>query len=220
MKKQLILTLVGGLLFLPLRAQTSPNATPPPRDDRGPMAGLTKEEKDQVKAAHDKVVTQDPTLEQKMEAAHKAMYDAMVAVDPSVASILDKMKPGKMRKVGEKHDGPPSPDQKGQKGANKGDNGQAGDSRHGPPGMANLTESERGQLKALHDQVKSDPTVSAAREAVQNAATPEARRSAEEAAKQAVHDAMIKADPSVEPILEKLRAGSEKPDTYATPAMQ
>lgn len=220
MKKQLILTLVGGLLVLPLRAQTSPNATPPPRDDRGPMAGLTREEKDRVKAAHDKAVAQDPTLEQKMEEAHKAMYDAMVAVDPSVAPILDKMKPGKMGKMGEKHDGPPSSDQKGKKDGNKGDNGQAGDSRHGPPGMASLTESERGQLKALHEQVKSDPAVSAAREAVQNAATPDARRSAEEAAKQVVHDAMIKADPSVEPILEKLRAGSEKPASDATPAMQ
>jgi len=130
------------------------------------------------------------------------------------------MKPGKMGKMGEKHDGPPSSDQKGKKDGNKRDNGQTGDPRHGPPGMANLTESERGQLKALHEQVKSDSAVSAAREAVQNAATPEARRSAEEAAKQVVHDAMIKIDPSIEPILEKLRAGSEKPTPDATPAMQ
>jgi hypothetical protein len=31
---------------------------------------------------------------------------------------------------------------------------------------------------------------------------------------------MIKIDPSIEPILEKLRAGSEKPTPDATPAMQ
>ena len=218
MKKQLIVTLIAGMLALPVHAQTSTNAEPPPppQGDRGPMGNLTKEERQQVKAAHDKAVAQDPTLEQKMEAAHKAMYDAMVAVDPSVAPILDKMKPGQMGGSGGKHDGPPSPDQKG----NRGGNGPAGDPRHGPPGMANLTESEREKLKALHEQVKSDPAVSAAHAALKTASTPEARRTAEEALKKASRDAMIKADPTIEAILEKLHPGAGPSSPEATPSMQ
>ena len=213
MKKQLILMLTGGILALPLKAQTTNNDTPSPRLEHGPMAGLTKEEKDQMKAAHDKAVAQDPTLEQKMEAAHKAMYDAMVAVDPSVAPILDKMKSRRMGVVGG------NPDRKW----NKRENGQTGDPRHGPPGMTNLSESERAQLKALHGQVKSDPAVMAAHDAVKSAATPETRRAAEEALRQAMHDAMIKVDPTIGPILEKLHPGSGQqvqPSPDATPAMQ
>lgn len=213
MKKQLILTMLAGWLALPLavRAQTSTNAAPPPRGDHGPMAGLTKEEREQVRAAHDKAVEQDPTLEQKMEAAHKAMYDAMIAVDPAVAPILDKMKP---RKWGRNQGG--GPDQKGKRIRDE----RGGEPRHGPPGIANLTEGEREQLKALHEQVKANPTVSAAHEELKRAATPQARRSAEEALKKASHDAMVKLDPTIEPILEKLRAGSVKPAPDTTPAMQ
>lgn len=213
MRKQLILTVLAGLLALPLavRAQTSTNTAPPPRGDHGPMAGLTQEEREQVRAAHNKALEQNPGLEQKMEDLRKAMHDAMVAVDPSVAPILDKMKP---RKWGQNQGG--GPDQK----SSKMEDDQRDGPRHGPPGMANLTESEREQLKALHRQVKSDPTVISAREAVQNASTPEARRSASETMRQATHDAMVKLDPTIEPILKKLRAGSRKPAPESAPEME
>lgn len=70
--------------------------------------------------------------------------------------------------------------------------------------MANLSEAERQQVKAAHEQVKNDPAVAAAREAMKSAATPEARQAAEKTLHQASRDAMVKADPSIEPILEKL----------------
>lgn len=70
--------------------------------------------------------------------------------------------------------------------------------------MANLNESERQQLKALHEQVKNDPSVIAAREARKAATTPEARKEAEQAMHQAVRNAIIAVDPAVAPILEKL----------------
>jgi hypothetical protein len=70
--------------------------------------------------------------------------------------------------------------------------------------MANLTESERQQLKSLHEQVKNDPAVIAAKQAKRSATNPEARHAAEESMHQVINDAIIKADPSVEAILEKL----------------
>jgi Spy/CpxP family protein refolding chaperone len=212
MKKQLILILIAGMLTLPVHAQTSTNAEPPPphQGDHGPMGNLSKEEREQVKAAHDKAVDEDPSLEQRMEAARKAMYDAMVNIDPSVAPILEKMKPGKL--MGKQNC---DPDQRGKKGSN----GQAG-GRHAPPGMANLTESEREKLKALHEQVKSDPAVIAAHEALKAASTPEARRTAEEELKKASRDAMIKADPTIQPILEKIHPRSDSSSPEGTPPMQ
>lgn len=71
--------------------------------------------------------------------------------------------------------------------------------------MATLTESEREQLKALHEQVRNDPSVIAARDARKAATTPEARKEAEQKMHQAVRNAMIAVDPSSAPILEKLK---------------
>lgn len=203
----LLLTLAAASLSLPLRAQdtnTGTNGTPPPPPEGpgqhgrgpGPLANLSEEDRQKVKAAHDTAIQKDPTLEQgmkdarqAMEKARKAMQDAMVAVDPSVAPILAKMNP----KQG-------GPDQKGPEG-----NGPKPWKRGGPgQGMANLTESEREQLKAAHEKVKNDPSVVAAHEAKKNATTPEARHAAEEALHKAGREAMIKADPSIAPILEKL----------------
>jgi len=65
------------------------------------MGGLSPAEKAQVKAAHDKAIQQDPSLEQKMkdarqamESARKEMHAAMIKADPAIAPILEKMHPG------------------------------------------------------------------------------------------------------------------------------
>ena len=138
---------------------------------------------------------------QAMDKARKAMNDAMIAVDPSVEPILAKIAP---------------PKRGGGPGAGRPPGGQAVQGsatnavrpwKHdgpGPKGMANLNESERQQLKALHEQVKNDPSVIAAREARKAATTPEARKEAEQAMHQAVRNAIIAVDPAVAPILEKL----------------
>ena len=227
MKKLFLPTLLPFLSLIaltPLTAQTEGNdnapmnegnqAPPPPQAERhGPMAKLSDDERARVKAAHDKAIEQDPILQQKMkeaqdamEAARKEMNDAMIKADPAIESILAKIMPPKWdRKKGEagnlggkaprpwKHDGP------------------------GGKGMANLSEAERQKVKALHEQVKNDPAVAAAREAMKSATTPEARQEAGKAIHQARRDAMLKADPSIEPILEKLRPqAAEQPNT--TPA--
>ncbi len=178
------------------------------------MANLTEAERAQLKAAHDKAIARDPSLVQKMKAAHQAMEDvrnalknAMIKEDPSVASILEKMHPLKgwegrsQRPEGEKNslggtnafsmNPPPA-----EAGPHEG---------HGlPSGFANLSPDEQEKLKALHEQVKNNPFVVAAREAMKNAVTPEQRFAAKEAMHQAVREAMLKADPSVEAVLKKL----------------
>ncbi|MEI6080811.1 MAG: hypothetical protein WCR44_00070 [Verrucomicrobiota bacterium] len=218
MKKQLLLFLLLGCLSLSLKAQnanTQPTSPPPP-GEYGPMAKLSDAERAQVKAAHDKAIQQNPALDEKMKAAHqargeakKSMHDAMIVVDPSVEPILAKMMPPKWADKHESGKNGPSSQSGGPSpstiSAATNANVWHQTGRHEPPGMANLTESERQQLKSLHEQVKNDPSVIAAKEAKQSATTPEARHAAEETMRQAMHDAMIKADNSVGPILEKLR---------------
>lgn len=199
LKLPLLLLLVAASTALPLGAQTTnapakgENLPPPPPPQgapgqRGPMALLNDEERAKLKAAHDTAIQMDPSLEQAMkdaqqalQKARKAMNDAMIAADPSVEAILAKMNPPK----------PPG-------------NAPGPNTARPVQGMAALTEGEREQLKAAHEKVKNDPAVIAAREAKKNAITPEARRAAEEALRKVSREAMIKADPSIAPILEKL----------------
>ncbi len=70
---------------------------------------------------------------------------------------------------------------------------------HGHHGRhANLTPEERQKLKAAHDKALQDPAVKSA----------EANRETDRKGyRKAVHDAMLRADPSIQPILNKTRAG-------------
>jgi hypothetical protein len=62
---------------------------------------------------------------------------------------------------------------------------------------ANLNEEERAKLRAAHQQAMADPDVQAARDRLR-----QARREFREI----MRPAMLKADPSIQPILDKLRA--------------
>jgi len=176
----------------------------------------------QLKAAHDKAIQLDPTLEAKMKAARqmmdeavKSMHDAMLKVDPSLAPILEKIAPKKWGKEfhpSSAQTNPVStntaaiPNSVNSMSSNYMTGGEHYHEGHGnPPGFENLTPAEQQQVKALHEKVKSDPSVVAAKLAMKSATTPEARHAAKESLHQAMHDAMLKADPSIAPILEKLR---------------
>src|SRR5438270_855570 len=63
--------------------------------------------------------------------------------------------------------------------------------------FANLTEDERARLRAAHQKAMMDPVVQAAREKLR-----QARREFREI----MRPALLKADPSIQPILDKLRA--------------
>jgi hypothetical protein len=62
---------------------------------------------------------------------------------------------------------------------------------------ANLTEEERAKLRAAHEKAMADPAVQAARDRLR-----QARREFREL----MRPAMLKADPSIQPILDKMRA--------------
>jgi Spy/CpxP family protein refolding chaperone len=62
--------------------------------------------------------------------------------------------------------------------------------------LANLTEDERARLRAAHQKALQDPAVQAAREKLR-----QARREFREI----MRPALLKADPSIQPILDKLR---------------
>jgi Spy/CpxP family protein refolding chaperone len=64
------------------------------------------------------------------------------------------------------------------------------------PRWANLTDEERAKLKAAHQKAMEDPAVRAAQEKLR-----QARREFREV----MRPALLKADPSIQPILEKLR---------------
>jgi hypothetical protein len=66
---------------------------------------------------------------------------------------------------------------------------------------SNLSEEERSKLKAAHQKAMADPAVWAARDRLR-----QARREFREV----LRPALLKADPSIQPILEKMRA--ERPD--------
>ncbi len=62
---------------------------------------------------------------------------------------------------------------------------------------ASLSEDERGKLKAAHRQAMSDPAVRAAHDRLK-----QARREFRDV----MQPAMMKADPTIQPILDKMRA--------------
>lgn len=62
--------------------------------------------------------------------------------------------------------------------------------------LANLSEDERARLRAAHQKAMTDPAVQAAREKLK-----QARREFREV----LRPALLKADPSLQPILDKLR---------------
>jgi hypothetical protein len=67
--------------------------------------------------------------------------------------------------------------------------------------LANLSDDERARLRAAHEKAMADPAVQAAREKMR-----QARREFQEV----MRPALLKADPSIQPILDKLRP--ERPD--------
>lgn len=197
----------------PSTNQEAPPPSPAGPRPHGPMANLTEQERSQLKVAHDKAIQQNPVLEQAMKDAHQAMekarknlHDAMISVDPSVAPILTKIEPPKWDRPfhGE---------------SRKGGDGIREWKQHGPsPGLANLSDQERTQLKAAHDRIKGDPSVVAARDAMKSASTPEARRAASHTLRQTVDAALLKADPSLGPVLDKLHQAGPAPALPPTPA--
>ena len=150
----------------------------PPSD-----AKLTPDEQQRLQAAREKAKN-DPTVRSLKEAndalgkqLETAMRAAMLSADSSLGPVLEKIKAARDR----------AKDMRGK--------------------FESLTTEQKQQLKAARSAAKDDPAVQAAREKMKNAQGPEARREAGRELHEAMKAAMLKADPSLAPLLEKLGPG-------------
>ena len=197
MKKFIILSLGLLAVVATLSAQDNSQSQPggPGRDGsswkqhgkkHGPTPGakLTPDEQQRLEAAREKAKN-DPTVRSLKEAndalenqLDTAMRAAMLAADSSLAPVLDKIKEARDR----------AKEMRGN--------------------FESLTPEQKQQLKAARSAAKDDPAVQAAREKIRNAQQPEAKRAAAKEMHEAVKSAMLKADPNLGPLLEKLGPGA------------
>ncbi len=154
------------------------------------LAMLTPDERAKLKAAH-RAAMQDPAVQaakaqrdENRRAFRQTMRAALLKADPSLGPTLDKLR------------------------AARGHGGHA--MREGlHRRLAALDEAERARLRAAREGVKDDPAVAAAHAQMQRAATPEDRRQAHRLLAEAMRNAMLRNDPSVGPILDKLRQADD-----------
>ena len=158
------------------------------------LESLPPDVRERFEAAREKAM-QDPNVKElkaKADAAggalRAAVREAMRKTDPGLAEILKK--------------------NAGKKFQDEKDGGKPGAER---PGPAQLSEGDRQKLMAARETAKSDPAVQAAEEKKKAAATPEDRRAATDEFFKAMRAAVLKADPSLEPILDQLKAQKGPP---------
>ena len=186
MKHHLIPGALCALLILAAPATVpaqpgSPGGPPPWKKQGKPRGeGLDREEGQRLAAAREKAKS-DPTvrsLKEARDAVEKqldnAMRAAMLAADPGLAETLEKVKQSRDRAEGMRDR------------------------------FETLTPEQREQLKAAREKAKDDPAVDAAREKMKSAESPEARRAAGKEMHEAMKAAMLKQNPGLEPLLEKL----------------
>jgi hypothetical protein len=77
--------------------------------------------------------------------------------------------------------------------------------------LQNLTDAEKAQLKAANEKINDDPQLAAAEQAIEDAQTKEAREAAIKAKHQLKRELLLKADPSIQPVLDKLTTPPGKP---------
>ena len=152
------------------------------------LENLPPDVRARFEAAREKVM-QDPKIKElkaKADSAtgelRTAVREAMMKADPGLADLL-KQNVGNKFKAGK-------------------DGGKPG-AEH--PNLDQLSDADRKKLMAARETAKADPTVQAAEEKRKAAATPEDRRAAEEEFHKAIRAAVLKADPSLEPILNQLK---------------
>jgi hypothetical protein len=155
------------------------------------LESLPPEVRQRFEAAKAKAL-EDPKIQELRagaEAANreffKAMREKMMEIDPGLKEIVEKRA------------------REGRGSKDKPREGRREGGRDGT-GFANLTEAEKKQLMAAREKAKDDPIVQAATKAKDEAATPEARKAAGEEFRKAMHLALLKADPTLGPVLEKM----------------
>ncbi|MEX1118662.1 MAG: hypothetical protein WEB60_07695 [Terrimicrobiaceae bacterium] len=151
------------------------------------LQGLSPENRTRFEEARKKAL-EDPriaALREKAESSNREFFDAMRTkmneIDPGLEQILKDNRGSRPGKDGKKRD------------------------REG--GMSSLSEAERQRLNAARETAKTDPAVQAAEKKRNEAKTPEERHTAAQEFGKAVRDAIIKLDPSMATILDKVNPG-------------
>jgi hypothetical protein len=178
-------------LAQPVDEQGGPSQTSPireegdrPKDSRF-LESLSPEMRKRFRAAREKAL-QDPRLQElrkKAKRAKREFFQAvrakMLEVDPGLANIVKK--------------------HAFERRAWRTWRNEDGESRFG-----SLTDAEQEKLISSFEKASDDPAVQAARTREDEANTVQEQRAAQGEYLKVLHDAMIKVDPSVAPILQKL----------------
>lgn len=186
----------GGQLAMPLREKM--------RDKF--LDSLPPEVRKRFETAREMAV-QDPKVKElkgRADAAagefRTAMRESMMKADPGLADVLKQQAAGKLGKDGDRNHG-------------------------GQPPLSQLSEGDRQKLMAAREIAKDDPAVQQAEAKMKAATTPEERRAAAGEFHRAMRAALLKADPTLEPILDQIkppahpkRPGAGDGDNPAGPA--
>ena len=185
-------------------AWAEPEPPRPPGGERKKerfLEGLSPEVRERFKKARQKAL-EDPKIKQLRETAEaanqelfKAVRAKMLEIDPELAWIVNK-RAKEARNASEGREG----------------------NRQDRQGYSGLDEADRQKLIAAREKARLDPAVETAEQAKRDAKSPEERASAAEAYRKAMRAAILKVDPSIEPLLDKI--GRPSPGGPDGPAMQ
>lgn len=172
-------------------APKPPPASSETAKDRHLRDRLPPEIRERFDAARKKAL-EDPKIKELRAAAEasnkeffKAIRRKMIEIDPGLAEFAKEERKDKTAK-------------------------SAGSEKKS--GMNDLSEGERQRLQAARTVAQNDPAVLEAKSKLDAASTPEERLSAGKAFREAMHQAILNADSSLAPVLEKLGPkGSDKP---------
>lgn len=163
----------------PLQAQDTA-AEAAPTADRPERAALDRDEARRLAAAREQA-RNDPTVRSLMAARESvdqqienAMHAAMLAADPSLGPSLQQVQQSRDRAKGMRDR------------------------------FQELPAEQRQQLQQARQSAQKDPAVVAARERIKAAESPEERREAGRAMRQAMRDAMVRENPALESVIDEI----------------
>ena len=171
------------------------------------LQDMTPEEREKLKAAREKAM-QDPKVQSAVEnlktageAFRAARKQALLAADSSLGPILDKIDAAIKQNAPGGQAGGPKPG---------GPNAERG-GRMMEQALNSLTPEEREKVKAASEKIKDNPDVVAARQKMAEA---------EKQFQSVLHDALIAADPSIEPLLQKMEKARQEHQAHAAGGQQ
>ena len=180
-----------------------PPKPPPGNENEGRwrdrlLESLPPEMRERFEAAREKAM-QDPKLRELRRTAErakrdffKAMRTKMMEIDPALAELVRKrVFERKARRAWKDEDG--------------------------TPGFDSLSPDEREKFLAALERANDVPAVQAAKEKKWDAITPAERTAAREVYRKAMQEAMVKIDPSLAPILQKLTPSPAQSSSPAKP---